>query len=257
MPGVRTLHHRTVLLHAIDVVIGETRNPKSEIRNSSFDWRVYADATCAGLSVLIPLPVVDIVFETIFRHRIPGRIARTRRLQVEEETRRRLGRALDNTVSMEGCFKLFFKVIRYVLRRIWRKIVYIFTIKDAATALSEYWHRAYLIDHMVRAGHLDNSVDTDLAVRVFAQTLRETDTSPLMGLARQTVANAHHVVRILVRARRLGAAEVARSLGDVLASHWKAAEASLVGVGENYNHRYLLELEARQKTGPSGTSPVV
>jgi len=226
----------------------EIRNPKSEIRNTGFDWRVYADATCAGLSVLIPLPLVDIVFETIFRRRIPGRIAKARGRQVAQETRRRLGRGLDNAVSMEGCFRLFFKAFRYVLRRIWRKIVYIFTIKDAATALSEYWHRAYLIDHMVRAGHLDAGADTDLAVRVFTQTLRETDTSPLMGLARQTVANAHHVVRILVRARRLGAAEVARSLGDVLASHWKAAEASLVGVGENYNRNYRRELEALDRS---------
>ena len=96
---------------------------------------------------------------------------------------------------------------------------------------------------MTRAGHLDSVVDTSLAVRVFTQTLRETDTSPLMGLARQTVANAHHVLRILVRARRLGAAVVARSLGDVLASHWKAAEASLVGVGEDYNRNYRREFE--------------
>ena len=217
----------------------------SETQDQVFDWRIYADATCAGLSVLIPLPLVDVVFETIFRRRIPGTISRARRKQVEPDTRRWLGRGLDSTLSFQGCFKLFFTAIRYLLRRIWRKIVYVFTIKDAATTLSEYWHRAYLIDHMVRAGHLDERVDTDLAVQVFSTTLREADLSPLMGLARQTVANAHHVLRLLVRARRLGAAEVARSLGDVLASHWKGAEASLVGVGEDYNRRYLLELEAR------------
>ncbi len=221
------------------------RNPKSEIRNSSFDWRIYADATCAGLSVLIPLPLVDSIFETVFRRRIPGTIARARRREVAPLVRRRLGRAVDGSLSLQGCFKLFFTAVRYVLRKIWRKIIYVFTIKDAATALSEYWHRAYLINHMVRAGHLEADVDTDLAVRVFERTLREADLSPLMGLARQTVANAHHVLGILARARRLGAAEVARSLGDVLASHWKGAEASLVGVGEDYNRHYRLELEAR------------
>jgi hypothetical protein len=149
-------------------------------------------------------------------------------------------------LSLQGCFKLIFSAVRYVLRKIWRKVIYIFTIKDATTALSEYWHRAYLIDHMVRAGHLKAGVDTDLAVQVFERTLLEADLSPLMGLARQTVANAHHVVRTLARARRLGAAEVARSLGDVLASHWKGAEASLVGVGEDYNRRYRLALDARR-----------
>jgi hypothetical protein len=199
--------------------------------------------------VLIPLPLVDTIFETVFRRRIPGTIARARRRDVAPMVRRRLGRAVDDSLSLQGCLKLFFTAIRYVLRKIWRKIIYIFSIKDAATALSEYWHRAYLIDHMTRAGHLDAGVDTDLAVQVFNRTLREADLSPLMGLARQTVANAHHVLRILARARRLGAAEVARSLGDVLASHWKGAEASLVGVGEDYNRRYRVELEAREAAG--------
>ncbi len=189
------------------------------------------------------------VFETVFRRRIPGTIARARRREVALPVRRRLGRGVESAVSMQGCLKLVFVGVRYVLRRIWRKVIYIFSIKDSATALSEYWHRAYLIDHMVRAGHLEEDVDTDLAVEVFNRTLREADLSPLMGLARQTVANAHHVLRILTRARRLGAAEVARSLGDVLASHWKGAEASLVGVGEDYNRRYVLELEARAAAG--------
>jgi hypothetical protein len=189
--------------------------------------------------------LVDSAFEVVFRRRIPGTIARARRSEVAPEVRRRLGRVVDSSLSLQGCFKLFFAAVRYVVRKIWRKVIYIFTIKDAATALSEYWHRAYLIDHMVRAGHLEAGVDTDLAVRVFERTLREADTSPLMGLARQTVANAHHILRILARARRLGAAEVARSLGDVLASHWKGAEASLVGVGADYNRRYRLALDAR------------
>jgi hypothetical protein len=197
------------------------------------------------LSVLIPLPLLDIAFETVFRRRIPARIARARGRDVAPEVRRSLGRSVASSFSLQGCFGLFFSGVRYVVRRIWRKVIYIFSIKDAATGLSEYWHRAYLIDHMVRAGHLEADVDTDLAVQVFNRTLREADLSPLMGLARQTVANAHHVLRILARARRLGAAEVARSLGDVLASHWKGAEASLVGVGEDYNRRYRLELDAR------------
>lgn len=227
------------------MAVDDTRSPNPENPNTGFDWRIYADATCAGLSVLIPLPLVDMAFEAVFRRRMPGTIARARRCEVPGDTRLELSRSLDSALSLQGCFKLVFAALRYIVRRIWRKVVYIFTIKDAATALSEYWHRAYLIDHMVRAGHLSPRVDTGLAVTVFYRTLREADLSPLMGLARQTVANAHHVLRILFRARRLGAAEVARSLGEVLASHWKGAEASLKGVGEDYNRRYLLELEAR------------
>jgi hypothetical protein len=139
-----------------------------------------------------------------------------------------------------------FKVLRYVLRRLWRKIIYIFAVKDATTALTEYWHRAFLIDHMIGAGHLDPKVDTDLAVRVFLQVLHDVDPSPLTGLARQTVANVRHAFRLLVRAHRLGAAEVTRSLGEVLSSHSKSAGESLVATSRLYNRLYAAALADRK-----------
>jgi hypothetical protein len=128
---------------------------------------------------------------------------------------------------------------------LWRKIIYIFAVKDSTTALTEYWHRAFLVDHMARAGHLDQGADTDLAVRVFRHVLHEIDPSPLTGLARQTVANVRHVLRLLVRARRLGAAEVTRSLGEVLSSHWRVAESSMRETAILYNRLYAAEVAAR------------
>jgi hypothetical protein len=223
--------------------------PKSEIRNPKFEWPIYADATCAGLSVLIPLPLVDLVFETIFRRRIPGKIAKVRGSEVLPRTRIQLARPLNGSLSWTGCIAVPFMVVRYILRRLWRKIIYIFAVKDATTALTEYWHRAFLIDHMVRAGHLASGVDTGLAVRVYRHVLQEIDPSPLTGLARQTVANAGHVLRLLVRARRLGAAEVTKSLGEVLSSHWKAASESLVATSLRYNERYAAEVRLKERTG--------
>jgi len=214
----------------------------SEIRNSKFDWRIFADATCAGLTVRIPVPFVDMVFEAIFRRRIPGTIASARRRPVAPAVRRRLGRAAEGAGLVQGCLATPVVVVTYVLRRLWRKIVYILAVKDAAVALSRYWHRAYLIDHMVTAGHLDHGVDTGLAVRVFTRTLRDIDPSPLMGLARQTVANTHHVLRLLVEARRLGAAEVTRSFGRILTSHWQQAEASLAATTALYDQSYRAAL---------------
>ena len=136
-------------------------------------------------------------------------------------------------------------VVRYILRRLWRKIIYIFAVKDATTALTEYWHRAFLIDHMTRAGHLAPGADTDLAVRVFRDVLHDIDPSPLTGLALQTVANVQHLLRLLVRARRLGAAEVTKSMGEVLSSHWRVAEDSLNASTDHYNALYRAELAAR------------
>jgi hypothetical protein len=225
------------------------KNSKFEIRNSKsdIDWRIYADATCAGLSVLIPLPLVDIVFETVFRRRIPGTISKVRRREIALEVRRRLGRSLDGPLSLSGCLAIGVAAVKYVLRRIWRKIIYIFAIKDATMALTEYWHRAFLIDHMVRAGHLEPGADTELALEVSRDVLRSIDPGPLMGLARQTVANVHHVFRLLVRARRLGAAEVTRSLGEALSSNWRVAEDSMGKTANLYNERYAAEVQRRKR----------
>ena len=213
------------------------------VGNPNFDWRIYADATCSGLSVLIPLPLVDLIFETIFRRRIPGKIAGARDSEISAETRVQLARPINDALSPAGCLAVPFMAGRYIVRRLWRKIIYIFAVKDATAALTEYWHRAFLIDHMVGAGHLAPDVDTGLAIRVYRQVLQEIDPGPLTGLARQTVANARNVLRVLVRARRLGAAEVTKSFGEVFSSHWRVASESLVTTSQRYNARYAAEVE--------------
>lgn len=220
-------------------------NPKSAIRDPNDKWQIYADATCAGLAVLIPLPFVDIAFETVFRRRIPATIARVRKRELAPDVRRKLGRGLDGPLVLSGCISIGLATVKYVLRRIWRKIIYLFAVKDAAAALTEYWHRAFLIDHMVRAGHLDPEADTDLALQVSTGVLRDIDPSPLMGIARQTVANVQHVFRLLIRARRLGATVVTRSLGELLSSHWAVAEESLQETVSLYNERYRIAVLRR------------
>ena len=210
-----------------------------------FDWRVYADATCAGLALLIPLPFVDIVVEGIFRRRIPQTIASARGRVMAQGVRRALGRAVEPPGTLRGCLSMLAKALLYIVKRIWRKIIYVLAVKDAVTALTRYWHRAALIDHMVRAGHLEPGADTGLATHVFGRVLREIDPSPLRETARQTVANVHHVVRLLAGARRLGAAAVTRELGRVLGSHWAIAEASLAATAERYNRAYRAEVKLR------------
>jgi hypothetical protein len=217
--------------------------PISETQVPPFDWHVYADATCAGLSVLIPLPLVDIAFETVFRRRMPGTIAKTRGAEIDGITRIALARPVDGFLTVSGCLGVPLMIGRYILRRLWRKIIYIFAVKDATKALTEYWHRAFLIDHMTRAGHLDQGTDIKLAVRVYRHVLDQIDPSPLTGLARQTMANVHQVLRLLVRARRMGASEVTASLGETLSSHWRAAEASLGETADLYNGFYVAEVE--------------
>ena len=80
------------------------------------------------------------------------------------------------------------------------------------------------------------------------EVLQEIDPSPLTGLARQTVANARNVLRVLARARRLGAAEVAKSFGEVFSSHWKVASESLVTTSQRYNAKYAAGIESKERT---------
>ncbi len=210
----------------------------AENEPSPFDWRVFSDATAAGLTALIPVPFVDLAFESTFRRRMPAAIARARGRTMDPLVRLRLVKSPSRLLSMAGCLTLPLLALRYLFRRIWRKVVYVLAIADAASLVSAYWHRAYLLDHMVRSGHLDRGADTDRAVEVFRTVLLEADTSPLVGLARQVVSATHRVVRVLLRARRRGATEATETLGDILSSHWGAAERSLRSVAIRYNELY-------------------
>lgn len=212
-------------------------------KHTVFDWRIYAEATCAGLTPLLPLPFVDLAFEAVFRHRMPGNTARVRGRVLATGASASLSHGTGELLSLQGCLRLPLGIIRYILRRFWRKLVYVFAIADAAILTSEYWHRAYLLDHVIRAGHAGQDVDWRRASVVFDKVLQETDVSPLLGVAKQTVANAHRVVRMLVRARRHDAAEETESLSTILGSNWDAAEASLMNVAVRYNEEYARSLE--------------
>ena len=211
--------------------------------HTTFDWRIYAEATCAGLTALLPLPFVDLAFEAYFRRRMPATIAKVRNQDLADGARRRLGQGHGTLISLEGCLALPLGVVRYIVRKIWRKVIYVFAIADATSLVSVYWHRAYLLDHLIKAGHLCPDVDWPRSTEVFEKVLGETDTGPLMGLARQTVSSVHRVLRLLVLARRRGAAEETESLSGILRSHWVLAEGSLRQVATDYNEEYARSLE--------------
>jgi hypothetical protein len=224
-----------------------------------FDWRVYADATCAGLTPLIPIPLLDIAVERVFRKRMPAAIARVDGRTLRPHERERLGRSGSRLLSLSGCLALPLAAVRYLARVIWHKLVYVLAVADAAGLVSTYWHRAYLMDHMIRAGHLDPGADADWAIRVFFAALDEADTSPLIGLARQLVSTSRRLLGMLLRAARLDDPDVTETLGQILSAHWSAAEASLREVALLYNALYVKRPESpgeggAPQAGPGGTS---
>jgi hypothetical protein len=209
----------------------------------TFDWRIYAEATCAGLTALIPLPFVDLAFEAYFRRSMPSTISSVRGRELAAGARSRLGRGLGKLVSLEGCLAIPFGVAKYIVKKLWRKIVYVFAITDSTSLVSSYWHRAYLLDHATRAGHFGPDVDWRRSVAVFEKVLTETDTGPLMGIARQTVGSVHRVLRLLILARRRGAAGETESLSTILRSNWDVAERSLMETAVRYNAEFARSLE--------------
>ncbi|MCA9987755.1 MAG: hypothetical protein KDE59_25775 [Anaerolineales bacterium] len=165
-----------------------------------FDWRLYADATFAGLAVLIPIPIVDALFEEFFRRRMPRVIARVRNRAVSPETLKALGDGDGCTPA--GCLLWPFKQLFNLLVKISRKILYFLTIKEATDKLSYYWHRAFLIDFMLANGYLGDDRPVFVARAALNRTLTDVETSPVIQLAQQVVGNSHHILRSLWRVAR-------------------------------------------------------
>jgi hypothetical protein len=201
-----------------------------EVRDGArvpFDWRIFADATCAGLSTLIPLPGLDLLFETVFRRRMPSAIARCHRVELPLLARRDLGRTGESLLSAQGCLLLPLAALGWLVTRISRKIVYVLTIKQAAQQISHYWHRAFLLDHLVRQGLVGPHGAPEVVVAAFRQTLREADTDSLRGIGRQVIASVRHVGAVLLRARRGRAADVTHRQEALLAGQWAQVERTL------------------------------
>jgi hypothetical protein len=165
-----------------------------------FNWRVFADASCAGLSTLIPLPGLDLLLEVIFRRHMPKTISSYRGVSLQREIISELGRSSQDLLSVRGCLVVPMIGLFWFIKRLSRKILYFLTIKETAQQLSSYWHRAYLVDHIICSGHLEERPAEALAA--FHRTMDEADTDSLKGIARQVMTHGRSLVRTLVRAMR-------------------------------------------------------
>ena len=149
---------------------------------------------------------------------------------------RRRGRALSPAVVREinrrrgdgclsGCVTLPLELVIYVLRNLYRTIVYVLTVVDASEKLSEYWHRAFLLDYMIGRGHLDDVARATIAAEAMRRVMVTTQTSPMLNLAGEIIERARHQLRALLRAflrfirRREDTAEVKRTR-TTIAQQW-------------------------------------
>jgi hypothetical protein len=199
---------------------------------TAFNWSIYRDATLAGLAVLIPLPVLDAAFEQFFRRRMPRSIARARGRQLPPASARLLNRWGCSPASLL-LFPLW--LLFWLLKRLSKKILYFLTVKDAVDTLNYYWHRAFLLDYMLRAGHLDDLAQAEQAEQALSRTLAEVRESPLTTLARQVVRQSRHVLRSLFavvrRGQETGELQSERS---AMAQTWGRFQSHLETVAAHY-----------------------
>lgn len=201
--------------------------------NTSFDWAIYADATFAGLSVLIPVPIVDWAFEEFFRRRMPAAIA--------ARQGRRLSPAQQRQINWRES-SCFMRVLTFPFRaafglilRIFRKIVYVLTVKKAADQLSYYWNRAFLLDYMLRAGHLET--DAAAARQALDQTLRAT-ASPLRRLADEIIGGVQDAWQTLRRARQGQSDGAIRQIQEYMERRWSSFASYFEELAARYMQTY-------------------
>lgn len=201
-------------------------------RSTAFEWSRYADATLAGLSVLIPIPFLDDAFESFFRGRIPGAVARARGRTMPEDVR-----AVLSEGEGSGCATLPLRLTLGLLKRLSRKILYFLTVKTATDRLSHYWYRAFLIDHMLVSGHLESADSARVARRALDEVLATT-AGPLPRIARQVIASTRNVWPALRRARRGEESEEVRQARSQLEGHWSEAAGDLRTIADRYDAAY-------------------
>jgi len=219
-----------------------------------FDWAIYADATLAGLSVLIPVPFIDSLFETFFRRRMPSAIARRRRYPLQPSTELAINHVSTSLMDrVSGCILAGLNMLFELILRLVRKILYFLTVKKSIDVLTYYWQRAFLLEHMMRMGYLDNPQQVPQAVLALEEVLDAVGSSPLRQLAAQIITSPWHILRSLWQARQGREDATVAETRSHMARTWDSFAGYLATVAERYDAHYAA-LMANSEEVPQSTS---
>ena len=210
---------------------------------TTFSWSLYADATFAGLSILVPFPFVDSAFEWFFKRRVPGSIAAWRGRRLEPAVLDELNR--EKGSWLESCLMLPITLTWGLIKRLSKKVLYFLTIKEATDHLSLQWHRAFLIDYAVQHGHLETLERAQVARLAIEYALATATTSPLENFAQQLIPHTRHITRSLRQARKGQEDEVIEQKRTMMAKAWAGFAEYLADVAFRYDRSYTQWLAER------------
>lgn len=204
--------------------------------STAFHWSLYADATFAGLSMLVPIPFVDSAFEWFFKRRVPGAVARWRGRRLAPGVADELNR--EKGSWWESCLLLPVTLTWGLIKRLSKKVLYFLTVKEATDHLSYQWHRAFLIDYALQQGHLESPASAEVARLALEYALATATTSPLEQLAQRLVPHTRHVTRSLRKARKGEEDEMIAQQRSMMAKAWAGFGEYLADVAFRYDRAF-------------------
>lgn len=207
-----------------------------------FDWLIYRDATLAGFATLLPLPYVDDMVENRFRSAMPTAIAQRRDVSLDPEIVDQINRQRSAlSARLQRLLLWPLRLPAYLMKRLLRKFLYLFSVQSAVAALSHYWRRAFLIDYMVCEGYLERD-SAPIAVEAMHAQLKEEQTDPLSDLAMSAIRSVPRIPRHLVQLVR-GSANTDESgaldgLQEFMQENWPSFSRYFDGLAAQYEERY-------------------
>ena len=253
--------------------MSETPSPTPAPTAASARASITTSAIMAGICALSPVPFIDDLFIGAIRRHAVRRIFRARGKELTWGQARALTRSNRNVVL--GCL---LGVVVYPIRKIFRKVFYIFTVKEAVEVATRLLHQGRLVEHALAAGSL--SVDElgtskeplarlNLTIQ---QTCGEANTDSIVRIFETSFAGGRAFLRSLGRraVRILRALNVMRQPDAVdalpgqldgererglladLHTALLGEEAYFAGLTERFDKRWAKELEATEPAQVSG-----
>ncbi|HNH49350.1 MAG TPA: hypothetical protein PKY30_20045 [Myxococcota bacterium] len=131
-----------------------------------------AEVMLAGLTPLIPVPLLDDYAERQVLRGIYRRLAQAHAVALTDEALEML--VEDRSSTLLGCLAL---AIKWPLKKLFRTVLYFLTIKDVVDAVARNSHRVAIVKQAFAEGHLPERVQEVRAA--MDAVLDRTDYSPV------------------------------------------------------------------------------